>query len=563
MATPADVLTLIGDAASKATAGLNGVADVLTKVAAAPLKLASAVSPISAFAGGLEKVKDVSDAAFGGLQRLTGAIQSTVASYTQLYNPAATRLLQFAIDDLNAAIGQALMPVLRIATDAVRTIGNVIAAASPATKSLVAALALASIASVAVASGVAVMTAAMAALSAAINSATFGLPVLIGAVASVVAAFVAGSVALAAVGKPVAEFKKVFQDLANGFEKALDVLGAGFQKVAKAAEPLLALFVKLANAGVGELPRLVDGFTDALARIMAAIAPTIELILPPLVALHGALLDFNVLLVQIAAAALKPFLDACRLVLDPLAKIVYVLATVIDIGTRFSRFFLETFQGVFDALDAPLKYLKGLFTEIVGPPLAKLNKAFSDLKATFGDAFTAIRQIVLGIAKNLLEPLRPVAEFIQRVVITAFQLLGKAIEGVVSYIQFVIDTIKILFDIKPEKDRVNPNASVGLSVKQSQIGSVESFIDRARTAAFSAGRGNETPEKKNESNIQSLAENMKALKDDVKAIKKFVTTYTGAAGNVAGGVGDAAKAAIAPTLGFPAMALRQFMNYQG
>lgn len=137
--------------------------------------------------------------------------------------------------DLNASIGQALMPSLEIATAAIKSVGNVIASLSPSGQKLFVALTLGTIAATVAAASTAVLTAMVTALALSEEAATLGLSGLVAGLVTFFSSLAVGGAVLAAANKPLAEFEKLFDTLANSAEELLDVVGAAFEGVATAA----------------------------------------------------------------------------------------------------------------------------------------------------------------------------------------------------------------------------------------------------------------------------------------------------------------------------------------
>lgn len=525
------------------------VGDTVTRAASTWVKASGiVVQSFRTMTDGMGLVKGVADAAFGGLQRLTGAINSTVAAYTQLFNPAATRLLEMAVRDLNASIGEALMPVLRIATAGIRAIADVIASMSPQAKQLVAALALATIASVA-------MTAAVTVMSAVMNTATAGIPALLAAV-------VGGVTSLVAIGKPLEQFKKLFQDFSNAIEKVFDLLGSSFAKVSEAAEPLFKLIIGLMASGIERVPGLVEPMIDAFRMLVASLIPAADAILPALLAVGQAVLNLNVLVVQVIVAALSPLLEVIGLILKPIGYMVQGLAVLANVFTGFVRLLLDGLVGAFRLLYAPIDAVVKLVQGIVGPAIDKFRTAVAGLWQSVQQVFGLIFDAIARIAQYLLAPIQLLGSLLGQVLIVHLQALAYVIETIATWITLLEDNIRRLFGIEKQEEtsRVKPGSSVGKATIQASITSVDAYLDKARTASYGASRGeaNNDPAMQTARHTKSMAEGFSEFN---KNFNRFMETFANSPKSTTGGILAAGVSAVAPAMS--AMALRQYMKWQG
>lgn len=503
-------------------------------------------SPITLLTDSLAKFKNVSDAVFGSLNKLTGAVQSSIATYTQLFNPAATKLLDRAIMDLNASIGQALMPTLEIATAGIKAIGNVIAELSPQGQKLLVALTLGGIAATVTAAATGVLTAMVAALAVAEDAATFGLSGLVAAIGGFIAAIAVGGAVMASASKPLAEFQKLFDQLSNVAESLLDTMGEAFQKLAVAATPLLDMILKLVSSGIEHAGGIVGPLIDSFTTMLEGLVPILETVVPAILGLLFALHDFDVLLIQLASLAIKPLLQALNVVLRPIAMVVEGIALIIEVFTRASRYFLDFRKAIESAVLEPFNEMTAEIERNIQPAIDELKRAFADVGSAIGEAFTEIKKGAAEFVKNVIEVLRPVIEFVVKSVVVAFQLLAEIVKTVAGFIRDLTDTFRDLLGIEPEKKRtVDPNAASGLAVRQAQTGSVESFIDRARTAAFSAGRGSSTPAEETAKNTATMSQNLATIASDLKLIKDGVLNFVA---NPVGSTLGVAKNLIAPNV---------------
>lgn len=537
----------------------------------------SLTAPLAQISGALGKLKDVSDAVFGSLNKLSGAVQSSIGTYTQLFNPAATKLLDRAVMDLNASIGQALMPALEIATSMMRSLGSVIASLSPNSQKLLVALVLSSVAAVAAAAATGTLTAMVTALAISENAATLGLSGLVAAVATFVTSLAIGATVLAAVNKPLAMFDKLFQDMASGFESVMDLIGDAFQKMAVAAEPLLGVFVNLMKSGISNLGTLIVPLVETFAGLMQQMSPIFEKLLPTLASLVFTFQNLFVLTIQVVGYALRPLLLVFDLLIKQIAFVVDGFLFVVNAIISVVRSFVNFGSKAEDSILGPFSKISSFLNQTFGPAINRMKEALFSVGVMVGDVVGAIFKLVGTVIGRFASAFAPIADFVVRFVVTGLQLLAYVIEQTANAIEFLIRNLRDLLgvaDSRPEGRKVDPNAATGLAIRQAQTGSVQSFIDRARTAAFSAGRGSnpaaDTAKNTEDTarNTATMAQNIAAMVSDVRLIKDGVISV---ATNPLKAAGDAGRY----LLGIPnksagemageasGLALRQAMQFQG
>lgn len=500
---------------------------------------------------GMNLVKGVSDSAFGSMQRLVGAINSSVAAYTQLFNPAATRILEMAVRDLNASIGEALMPVLRIATAAIRSIADVIASMSPQARALVAGLVLATVSAVA-------MTAAVGVLSAVMNTATAGIPALLGAIAG-------GLSSLVVVAKPLDQLQKVFSKVGEIFEKVFDTVGESFAKITESFTPLVELVVKLMAMGADQLPGLIGPLIDSFGQLIKSVIPAMESILPAIMAVGAVIENINILVIRLVIAALAPLLEIIGELLKPIAMVVEGLALVGYVITVFVRTVLDQLMAAFKLLQWPMEQVKKLIEENLGPSMGKLKASMSNLwdsiKQVFGLLFDAFGRI----AKVMAEPFIKLAQFVGGVLVVALQALAYVIETVASWITTLADNVRLLFGVekKDDADRVKKGSSVGKATVQASFNSVDSYLDKARASSFGLSRGSDTandPAKQTASNTGKLVTQFETFNTNFSTFMEAI----GSIGDNIPSAGSVAKAAsFVNPAAMQAMALRELMRRLG
>ena len=540
----------VAGAASAALAVPAAALDVLGKAAAA------AHAPLSAFAGGLEAVGQVGRAVLGTVSALTGALQANVAAYTALYNPAATKLFELAVRDLNASIGQALMPVLKLGTAAVRSLADGFAGMGPQAKQLLAALVAAGV-------GAAVTAALVTGLSVAFATATGGISVAVGTL-------VAGAAAFAAVAAPIDQAQGAFRGFANKVVAVVDVVGAGAARVAKLFDPLLKVILDLADSALGEAGALLDPVVKGLEMMVKSLVPILTDVVPALLAFAGAMNYFNVTVFRVLAAIGSAVLDALAPVVAIVAFGFQRIAVGVAVLSYVVNAVMDVFHGIREAVMAPIRGVKAAVMGVLQPAFDELSAAFAAARELFGDFAATVREVFAEVAAVVAEFVRPVVDFVRGVLVAAFTVVADAVRAVAKAVRGFADDVRAFLGIerqKPEKDVTGKGT--GMAVSNVQQGSVSSFIDRARSNAFGAGRG--------ESDAQKTATNTGQATEHLKDLRayflegKFIADLAEATKNKVGEVardngpskGAAATAAAGLAIGGPGGAIAATAIRQG
>ena len=540
----------VAGAASAALAVPTAALDALGRVAAA------AHAPVTALSDGLKAVGQVGQAVLGTVSALTGALQANVAAYTALYNPAATKLFELAVRDLNASIGQALLPVLKVGTAAVKSLADGFAGMSPAAKQLLAALVAAGV-------GAAVTAALVTGLSVAFATATGGISVAVGTL-------VAGAVAFAAVAAPIDRVKAAFQGFANKAVAVVDLIGDGATRVAKLFAPLLDVLSDLADSALGEAGTLLGPAIKGFEALAGSLVPLLVDAVPALAAFAGAMNYFNATLFRVFASIVSAVQDALAPVVTVLAVVVKGIAAGVAVLSGVVNFVMDVFRAIGEAVMTPIRGVKAVVMGVLQPAFDELSAAFQKVRELFGDFARTAREVFGEIAAGIVAAVKPVVDFVRETLVAAFTRVADAVRTIAKVVGEFADAVREFFGIQkqpPPKD-VTGKAD-GLAVKNVQTGSVQSFIDRARSSAFGAGRG-ESDAAKTAKNTENATTHLK----DIRAYfveGKFIADLAKATANKAGEVvrdngpsrGAAATAAAGFAVAGPAGALAATVVRQG
>ena len=460
----------VAGAASAALAVPTAALDALGRVAAA------AHAPVTALSDGLRAVGQVGQAVLGTVSALTGAMQANVAAYTALYNPAATKLFELAVRDLNASIGQALLPVLKIGTAAIRSLADGIAGMSPVAKQLLAALVAAGV-------GAAVTAAMVTGLSVAFATATGGISVAVGAI-------VAGAVAFAAVAATIDRVKGAFQGFANKAVAVIDLIGGGAARVATLFAPLLGVLSDLADSALGEAGTIIDPIIKGFEALAGSLVPLLVDAVPALAAFAGAMNYFNATVFRVFASVVSAVQDALAPVVAVVALGFQRIAAGVAVLAGVVNDVMDVFHGIAEAVMTPIRAVKAAVMGVLQPAFDELSAAFAKVRELFGDFARTVQEVFGEIAAGVMAFVKPVVDFVREKLVAAFTVVANAVRAVAKAVSDFADGVRAFFGIEkqpPPKD-VGGKGD-GLAVKNVQQGSVQSFIDRARSSAFGAGRG--------------------------------------------------------------------------
>ena len=244
---------LLGPAAGAIVSAGGAVGRFGVAAAGATLKTADAGRQLVAGLAGVAKGAAESGAAllrmpFQALYTGIAAVQSQVGAFVGKLNPAALSRFNYAIDDLFAAIGQSLLPVLEQFTRFAKSIGGAFNGLSEDGQKMVAALA----------AGAAGMIAFGAAAALVEGILTAGIGPAIGALVGAIA-----GVALATM------------DLSP----IMDALSETFSGLMNVAGEVMTAFMGVARPLMDVVKRVVDGLAgmaSAGLKLVAGLAPVVE-----------------------------------------------------------------------------------------------------------------------------------------------------------------------------------------------------------------------------------------------------------------------------------------------
>lgn len=261
-------------------------------------------NPLSAAMGDLSasigKLQQVSATAQSSIDALTGAISSHIARFVGLYSPVEVIKLSLAVNDLNASIGRALVPVLQKFTLVVREIANVIASLTPGGTRIVGILAAVGVglATATVATGVFFgivsgalvgLTVLAGAFGTATAIATAGLSLVFGAIAGIVTTALTGAAAVGFVGNEMGVVQRAIKEVGRLAREAFAAVGNAFDQVMVALKPLTDALGELALQSLDQFTVAVVVMADALTLAFDLMKPQIMTTVAAIKFMTGAL----------------------------------------------------------------------------------------------------------------------------------------------------------------------------------------------------------------------------------------------------------------------------------
>lgn len=538
------MLTELGKNLTAYTQASGGAAPATNRATAATADFTRHLGDLSS---GIQNTGLVAGFAFSQLSQLTGAIQSQIGTYVALFSPAAMERFQRAVNDLNASIGEAMLPVFERFRVAIRAVGDTIASLTPSAKAMIAGLAAASVATV-------VFTAAIAALVTVLSVASGGTTVaLTAAIGGLVAGLGAAAVAASSFSSGMKEFTRVVYQIANVFGGSLDALGRGFGQVMTAVKPLLTALSGMGDSLGARLPAMItQGIANVIPFVETFAALWSEL-LPVLAQIGGAIVAFNAAVIQIGVGVLQPVLTlisalapVVKILLTPLAQALTLLA-----GLAQALGFVSGVVG--QLVSGPLKIITAVFDAIGGAVsgfFAPLVDAFSDLKGAFGGLFATFSEIgqLIGpliqyLGKELGEALKGGASALSPVISVFRSGIEYVVDGIQRMTAFIVRLTRELraFLGLPSVRQVKPGASEGKAAGDVSTSSVEDVIRRAQEAAFKQGRG--SPEEETARNTADIYTAVTELKGVIVRLSTDIRGYTDTISGVIRTVADAGSTA--------------------
>lgn len=533
------MLSELGKNLTAYTQASGGAAPATNKATAATADFTRHLGDLS---NGIQHTGLVAGFALSQLSQLTGAIQSQIGTYVALYSPAAMERFQRAVNDLNASIGEAMLPVFERFRVAVRAVGDTIASLTPSATAMIAGLAAASVSTV-------VFTASIAALVAVLSVASGGTTIaLTAAIGGLVAGLATAATAAASFGSGMGEFKRVVYQIANVFTGALEALGRGFGQVMTAVKPLLTALSDAGDSFGARLPQMIEQGIGLVLPFIETFATVLAELLPTLAQIGGAIQAFNVAVIQIGVAALRPALaifealaPVVKVLLFPLVQALNLLA-----GLGQALAFVSNIVG--SLASGPFKVLTAVFGAIgdaVTAFFAPLTDAFGELKAAFGDLFAVFGQIgqlvgplIKYLGQELGEALKGSASLLGPFIDRFRNVMDSVILGiqqVTGFLSRLARELRAFFGL-PALRAVRPGASEGKAATDVSTSSVEDVIRRAQEAAFKQGRG--SPEEETAKNTADISTAVTRLASNVERLAVNLEKYTNAISNVIGRIAD-------------------------
>ncbi len=371
---------------------------------------------------------------------------------------------------------------------------------------------------------------------------------------------IAASDASAALGRLLLPVMKVFTVIIRGMGDAFASIRPIFQILtltAKDLEVVLRPLTQLFNALLGAagkvfaaLRPVVEMLAGVLGQALEALAGIIADITPSLVAFAtqiGAVLSqlgsHFAKMIPLVSAFLKAVMQIGFAINGAMTE---VLGAVLGLVLPALRIFAAVMSSIFKLL-VPLVRIGLLPLQLALKaltPLMEVLAAVSDVLVTALDEVgTLLADLVTLLADDLGRTLRDLVTAVMPLVLGGVRVFTSAMMQMVKVIRFVADMVRNLFGLSPRDRGKSPNdtfqkdAGQGLAMREAQKGSIEEFINKAQTAAFSSGGGKEqSPTEKNTSQLQQATgkiETLNRLLERVIPIAERIANVTGAGQGVA------------------------------
>lgn len=479
LAEMVDALKELNDAATDA-AGAG------QKAAGGAFSLGKELSSLSA---GIARAGVASAFAFNELTKFTGAISSTVGRFVEAFSPVTVKRFQYAVADLNASIGETLMPVMTRLTLVVRGMADVFASLSPPARNMIATLAAASV-------GMVVMGGAVGGLSAVINSATAGLPALLGVLAG-------AATGVGLMSGTFDQFQEVIREVTVVARQVFETLGGVFQQLFAAAQPLIQALIRFASEASGPFLGAIRQMAGSLGDLLAQMVPVVESLLPVLIEVGGAFQQLQAGMLQLAVAVVGPLLQ----VVAALAPVVQTLLLPLTEGVRL----LGTLAGVLGGVLGPALQILitplTVFGELVGAlvdefrdALGELNGAFAELSAVAGE----IGRELSAAFRELFEAARPMIDAFKDDLVSSFRVMTDVIRDVAARLSQFVAVLRDLFGIEAAGAADPTGKSQGKAFRQVSTGSAESMLKKFTENAYGLG-SNASPQQQTATNTGKIA----------------------------------------------------------
>lgn len=367
--------------------------------------------------------KSLSDAGANALRQpmqvldtAISAVQTNVVRFVSKANPAAVQLFTMAIDDLQAVIGQALLPVLKIATDVFRSVGSMIYGLNGEGKKLIAAVAAGTI-------GLIAFGAAMVLIQ---TITTGGIMPIIGALTGVLGGFFA----VFQGGAIKSAIDRVMKILGGVMEQ----VGAAIDRLAPAMEPVFSILEEiggLAAAGVAAIAQVWANVAPVFVQLVGvgkklfdAVRPLIDLGLEMYVGAMTGVINGLAMALEFLMPFIEAVIKGIKMVADMIAWVVRSIGELLGLGIGFGT-----------ELQAPKSALQknegtSVKSASFSDPTADLKKAITSAMSIGLGAQPPEQKTADGVTKiaNQLSPLQQFTGMIR----DWFGKIGTYIEGIMN-----------------------------------------------------------------------------------------------------------------------------------
>lgn len=330
---------------------------------------------------------------------------------------------------------------------------------------------------------------------------------------------IAVSDATAAIGKiltPVLQaitpLFKALNAVITNLQPALEAFGPVLQQITTVVRQVMeqvgAMLTRLAPSFVGSILKVVEAFQPLLDHFVAMV-PIVLSVLEPLFELGNALREMSASILGALIGALKPLFPVLQAISQVIGVLVELIAGTLGTSFKLIGTLIQVALAPLQLVLTPLAAVLETIAKVVGGLLLPLTTVITEFGAIAAELAELFSDELTAVFAEL-------AELLRGPLIAAADLFVSAMRQIAEWMRHVADLARILFGIERPDTTFDPNRRTQ-AVREAQIGSVESFLNAARTRAFSIG-GTQSPQEKNTSAVNGLTTETKSLKEIIERL---------------------------------------------
>lgn len=535
--------------------GMQGALAAIEKMFATGISKAKVFGAV--IGGTFEKLSSGAKTAFGsmmsGLNALQGGFQRMQGAFAQtvpLANPAAFIRYRLALDDLNAVIGQILLPTFEKFTASIRHLADFMISLPKPVKNALGAFATFSVAIVAAGGALALMAPLITAVTTGIGALVSIAGSLAGPLA-IVGGILAGGVGIWAAYKTgLLDTLAAFGPL-KGLMGTLKEMAQGMEGLFAGVLPIVAKVAALGIMGMEGLAKAMKplvGLAQSLMKTLLPIGSTLLSALAPLVGVLSKIGDG--LMGKVIGVANKIVASIGGMGAKLQAKIGPFIASILPSLEKIGNAIGKAFDAAQPAIDSFIEAAEEAFDLFLEYGLPAIEAAVKGLANTI-EFLVPVFKVVVSAAKGMFDFMRAAFDGLGKMIdnfAAAFEEVYGAIRSAMSFVGVDLPEIKFKggagqvapatddFDKKTgEIEKMlkglgelwkNPDkSSVGAAAKPAAFSSIEEYGRKATLAAF--GAASAKPEDK-------IIDQLKRQQDEARRnAQAMVDAFNQAAANAA------------------------------